>query len=143
LQLTVRQVSQFLSVSESTITRWIKHRALPAQYVGGQYRFNRAELLDWATANQVKVSTEMLDHPETEEEPVPSLAEALEAGGIFYQIQDTSKDRALRAPAALSGARSRSDHSHRRGCRPAARAQSHRAQRHPADDNALLPGAAH
>jgi len=101
LQLTVRQVSQFLSVSEATITRWIKHRALPAQYVGGQYRFNRAELLEWATTNQVRVSGEMLDHPETEDEPIPSLAEALEAGGIFYQIQDTNKDRALRALVQL------------------------------------------
>ena len=39
MQLTVRAVSQFLSVPESTVTRWIKQRGLPAQYVGGQYRF--------------------------------------------------------------------------------------------------------
>jgi PTS system nitrogen regulatory IIA component len=97
MQLTVRDVGKFLNVSESTVTRWIKQRGLPAQYVGGQYRFNRAELLEWATANRIKVSVEMFDHLESEDEPVPSLAEALEAGGIFYQLQDTSKDRALRA----------------------------------------------
>jgi len=97
LQLTVRDVSKYLNVSESTVTRWIKQRRLPAQHVAGQYRFNRAELLEWATANQVKVSLELFDHLEMEDEPVPSLAEALETGGIFYQLQDTNKERALRA----------------------------------------------
>ncbi len=97
MQLTVRDVSRFLNVSEPTVTRWIKQRGLPAQRVGGQYRFNRAELLEWATANQIKVSLEMFDHLEIEEEPVPSLVNALEAGGIFYHLQDTNKDQALGA----------------------------------------------
>jgi nitrogen PTS system EIIA component len=97
VQLTVRDVSRFLDVSESTVTRWMKQRGLPAQYVGGQYRFNRAELLEWATANQIKVSLELFDNLVTEDEPIPRLAEALAAGGIFYRLPDTSKDRALRA----------------------------------------------
>jgi nitrogen PTS system EIIA component len=97
VQLTVRQVSKFLDVAESTVIRWIKQRGLPARHVSGQYRFNRAELLEWATANQIKVSLEMFDHLETADEPPPSLAEALEEGGIFYQLPDTNKERALRA----------------------------------------------
>ncbi len=97
MQLTVRDVGKFLNVSESTVTRWIKQRGLPAQHVGGQFRFNRAELLEWATANRLKVSLEMFDHLENDYEPAPSLADALEVGGIFYQLQDTNKDRALRA----------------------------------------------
>ena len=36
MQLTVRDVSKFLNVSESTVTRWIKQRGLPSQYVGDQ-----------------------------------------------------------------------------------------------------------
>jgi PTS system nitrogen regulatory IIA component len=96
MQLMVRDVSKFLNVSEATVTRWIKQRGLPAQHVGGQYRFNRAELLEWATANQIKVSLEMFDNLETDE-PVPNLAAALEAGGIFYNLPDTNKNLALRA----------------------------------------------
>jgi PTS system nitrogen regulatory IIA component len=96
VQLTVRDVSRFLEVTEATVTRWIKQRGLPAQSIGGQYRFNRAALLEWATANRIKVSAELFDHVETEEEPVPHLAEALERGGIHYQIKDTSKESALR-----------------------------------------------
>ncbi len=97
MQLTVREVSKLFEVSEGTITRWIKNRRLPAQYLGGQYHFHRAELLEWAPANQIKVSVELFDHLENEAEPVPSLVEALEAGGIHYRLQDTNKERALRS----------------------------------------------
>lgn len=97
MQLTVRDASRFLKVSEATVSRWIKQRGLPAQYVGGQYRFHRTELLEWATANRIKVSPELFDRLQSEEEPVPSLAQALEDGGIFYGVQDTNKDRAMRA----------------------------------------------
>ena len=97
MQLTVRNVSRYLDVAEATVMRWIKQRGLPAQYVSGQYRFHRAELLEWATANQIKVAPEMFDHLESEDDPAPDLAQALETGGIHYQFQDTSKDHVLRA----------------------------------------------
>jgi PTS system nitrogen regulatory IIA component len=97
MQLTVREVSKFLDVPESTIARWIKQRGLPAQHVGGQYRFNRSELLEWATANRLKVSVELFDRLENDAEPVPSLAEALEAGGIFPRLSGSDKDSALRS----------------------------------------------
>jgi PTS system nitrogen regulatory IIA component len=97
MQLTVREVSKFLDVSEATVTRWIKQRGLPAQYVGGQYRFNRAELLEWATANRLKVSVELFDRLEGDAEAVSSLVDALEAGGIFHNLQAGGKEQALRA----------------------------------------------
>jgi PTS system nitrogen regulatory IIA component len=96
VQLTVRDVGQLLDVAESDVIRWIKQRGLPAHHVGGQYRFNRAELLEWATANRMKVSLEIFDNLESDEEPPPSLAAALEAGGIHYHLPDTNKERALR-----------------------------------------------
>lgn len=97
MQLSIRDLTKLLDVTEATVTRWIKQRALPAQQVGGQYRVNRAELLEWATANQVRVSLELFNHLEADAEAVPSLAEALESGGIHYGLQDTNKDCALRA----------------------------------------------
>jgi PTS system nitrogen regulatory IIA component len=101
MQLTVRDVSRYLNVSESTVMRWIKQRGLPSQHVGGQFRFNRAEVLEWATAQQIKVSVEMFDHLETEDEPLPTLMAALEAGGIFYNIKADDKPQALHALVGL------------------------------------------
>jgi PTS system nitrogen regulatory IIA component len=97
MQLRIRDLTKLLNVTESTVARWIKQRSLPAQQVGGQYRINRAELLEWATANQVRVSLELFDDLEADAESVPSLAEALEVGGIHYGLQDAGKEQALRA----------------------------------------------
>jgi PTS system nitrogen regulatory IIA component len=97
MQLTAREVSTFLSVPEATVLRWIKQRGLPAHQVNGQYRFNRTELLEWATAQRIKVSLELFDQTTTETEPVPHLAEALQAGGIHANLPGTTKDEALRA----------------------------------------------
>lgn len=97
MQLSVRDVSKFLDVSEATVVRWIKQRGLPAQHLGGQYRFNRAELLEWATANKIKVAVDLFDHLETDDEPAPSLAGALAAGGVFAKLAAASKEDALRA----------------------------------------------
>ena len=97
MQLTARDVSKFLNVPESSVTRWIKQRGLPAQYVGGQYRFNRVDLMEWATAHQIQVSVEVFDHLEAEDDAGPSLTASLEAGGIFYQVKDGDKEQALRA----------------------------------------------
>lgn len=97
MQLTVRDVTRYFNVTESTVTRWIKQRGLPAQRAGGgQYRFHRAELLEWATAQRIKVAAELFDDLESDAEPIPTLSEALEAGGICYDLPDTSKERALR-----------------------------------------------
>jgi PTS system nitrogen regulatory IIA component len=101
MQLSIRDLTQLLNVAESTVARWIKQRGLPARQVGGQYRVNRSELLEWATANNVRVSLELFDHLEADAEAVPSLAEALEAGGIHYQVPDTNKAQALRALVQL------------------------------------------
>lgn len=101
MQLTVRDVSRFLNTPESTVIRWIKQRGLPCQRVGGQYRFNRVDLLEWATANRIQVSVDVFDHLEADDEPGPNLLEALESGGIFYQVKDTNKELALRAMVEL------------------------------------------
>jgi PTS system nitrogen regulatory IIA component len=97
MQLSIRDLMRLLNASESDVSRWIKQRGLPVQQVAGQYRVNRAELLEWATANQVRVSLALFDHLEDDAEPVPTLSEALEIGGIHYRLPDTDKDRALRA----------------------------------------------
>ena len=91
MQLSIRDLTKLLQVNESTIANWIKKRGLPAHMVGGQYRVNRAELLEWATANQIRVSLELFDRLEGDAEPVPSLLEALEAGGIHYGLLDPAR----------------------------------------------------
>jgi PTS system nitrogen regulatory IIA component len=96
MQLGVRDVSKLLNVSEKTIYRWVSQGILPAYRVNEQYRFNRAELLEWATSRRMNVSAALFDEPESST-PIPSLVEALQAGGIFYRLSGHDKESALRA----------------------------------------------
>src|SRR5216117_1109867 len=97
MQLSVRDVSTLLSVSEKTIYRWVKQGVLPAYRVNEQYRFNRAELLEWATSRRMSVSAAVFEEPESNATPIPGLGEALRAGGIFYRLGGEDKEAVLRA----------------------------------------------
>jgi PTS system nitrogen regulatory IIA component len=97
MQLGVRDVSKLLNVSEKTIYRWVNQGILPAYRVNEQYRFNRAELLEWATSRRMNVSAALFDEPESNSTPIPSLVEALQVGGIFYRLSGRDKESALRA----------------------------------------------
>lgn len=95
MNLFVKDAAEILSVSEKTIYRWIKQGSVPAYRVNEQYRFNRAELLEWATSRRINVAPELFMTAEPEGEPLPTLSEALEAGGIFYRIEGGTRDGAL------------------------------------------------
>jgi len=99
MKISVREAARILEVSEKTIYRWIEQRKLPVHRINDQYRFNRAELLEWATNQRVPVSVQIFREPEGE--PLPSLAEALEAGGIHYRVGGRTRDEALRQVVAL------------------------------------------
>jgi len=101
MQLTVRDVAGLLEVSEKTVYRWIDDGKLPGYRISGQYRFNRAELLAWATASKLQVSSGMLLEPESAETSMPSLDEAVQAGGIHYRVSGNDPASCLRNVVAM------------------------------------------
>ncbi len=101
MQLGVRDVAGLLEVSEKTVYRWIEDGKLPGYRISGQYRFNRAELLAWATANRIHVSPGIFLEPERQEGLLPTLEQALEAGGIHYRVGGADRDTCLRNVVGL------------------------------------------
>jgi PTS system nitrogen regulatory IIA component len=97
MDLSVRESARLLKVSEKTIYRWVKQGTLPAYRVNEQYRFNRAELLEWATSQRINVSVEIFSEPENGHSPMATLTDALKAGGIHYRIGGTEKVSVLQA----------------------------------------------
>ena len=71
------EVSELLGVSAKTVYRWVKDGRLPAYRLGQQLRFNRSELLEWATAPTIHVSPEIFAEPESE---AGSFAPSLKRG---------------------------------------------------------------
>jgi len=45
-KVTIRDAAALLGVPEKTVYRWVEERGLPVHRVHGQFRFNRAELLE-------------------------------------------------------------------------------------------------
>jgi PTS system nitrogen regulatory IIA component len=97
MQLTVREAANLLNVPEKTIHRWIKQRAIPAYRINEQFLFNRAELLEWATSQRIQISPEIFLKDEPRKAPLPSLSDALKAGGVAYQVGGNDKPSVLRA----------------------------------------------
>ena len=100
MELGVRDSARILNVSEKTIYRWIKQGTLPAYRINEQYRFNRSELLEWATSRRINVSAEIFSEPQDGSAPV-GLAEAIRDGGIYYRVAGTEKTAALRSAVEL------------------------------------------
>jgi len=101
MQLTVKDVAKLLNVNEKTIYRWLKQGTLPAYQVGNQYRFNKSELLEWATSKQIGVSTDLFEEPENGQVHIKGLLEALMQGGIYYRIEGDNKESALKSVVGL------------------------------------------
>jgi nitrogen PTS system EIIA component len=101
MQLGVKEVAELLNVSEKTVYRWLKQGKLPAYKVNEQYRFNRAELLEWATAEKLQVSPQIFADPEGNSQPLPGLAEAIRSGGISYRVGGVDKTVVLRTVVEL------------------------------------------
>lgn len=95
MKLLVKDAARLLNVSDKTIYRWIKQGSIPAYRLNDQYRFNRAELLEWATSRRIPLSPEIFREEESESAPPANFAEALRAGGIYYRIGGGDKQSVL------------------------------------------------
>lgn len=101
MDLSVREVARLLSVSERTVSRWARQGTIPAHSFHDQYRFNRVELQEWAASQGRRVSPRLFAGGAPE--PPPSLALALERGGVYPDVAGHTKAEVLRAVSRLSG----------------------------------------
>lgn len=96
--LTVRDAAKLLNTAESKIYRWVDDGHIPFQRVNDQIRFHRAELLEWATARRMPISVEMFhDEDDNGGQRLPDFAQALEAGGIHYNVEGKDRESVLKA----------------------------------------------
>jgi PTS system nitrogen regulatory IIA component len=97
MKMSVKDAANILNVSEKTIYRWIKSGSIPYYRINEQIRFNRAELLEWATSQRVQISPDIFAEEEAGESAPPSLQEALKAGGIAYRVGGQDSASILRS----------------------------------------------
>ncbi len=94
MEMTVRDVARMLNVAENTVFRWINERQLPAYQVNDQYRFNQADLLEWARSHHLVVVPLLTAAGATRADP--GLAAALDIGGIYHNVGGATQTEVYR-----------------------------------------------
>jgi nitrogen PTS system EIIA component len=97
MQLTLPDVVRLFDVTENTVRKWIDEDDLPCEVVDDRYRFDRSELLEWATIRKLHVSPSIFEAVNGDAVSESSLSAALELGGIAYDVKAPDKRALLRA----------------------------------------------
>jgi PTS system nitrogen regulatory IIA component len=99
MDLTVRDAARLLHVSDRDVYRWIRDGSLPAHRLHDQYRLNRVELLEWATARKLEISPELFDNS-ARPAGASSVVQSVQDGGVYYAVPGSDKAAVLRSVAA-------------------------------------------
>jgi nitrogen PTS system EIIA component len=94
------EVASLLQTEEKAVIKWIRKDGLPATLMNGIYQVNRVDLLEWATDHGIKVPPELFLAAEADVH-FPTLAEALEAGGVHCNVPGSDKLDVLRNVVGL------------------------------------------
>ncbi|MDD5674050.1 MAG: PTS sugar transporter subunit IIA [Chitinivibrionales bacterium] len=97
MQLTVKEASRLLKLSESAVYRLIRKKEIPAYPVGKSYLFNRVELFEWAIAKNITVSPEVMGALSDATMIPPTLGDALAEGGVYFGLDGGDKQSVLKA----------------------------------------------
>ena len=97
MQLSVKDAASLLSASESALYRWIDHSEIPFYKINDEYRFNRSELLEWATSRGMQVSPDMFVDTDEDAPELPLLSEAMRAGSMLYEVEGNTNEEVLKS----------------------------------------------
>lgn len=93
--LRVEDIATAVGVSERTVLGWIKNQGLPAHMQNDRYRINRVDLLEWATSHDITIPPDVFANG-VEAPRLCELSEALEVGGVHYDLPGDTPESALR-----------------------------------------------
>lgn len=94
MRLNVQEAAELLRVSTKTIYRWAADGKIPGYRVAHGLRFDRTELIEWATANRLEVDASATPEPVEPQASAP-FDVALLTGGIHYRVEGATRDEVL------------------------------------------------
>jgi PTS system nitrogen regulatory IIA component len=94
--LTIKQLSEYLMVSEKTIYRMLEKNILPAIRVGGQWRFRKKDIDSWidSQVRKVEIDGDRRVLAEFEQSEI-EIALLLEEENIWLETHPMSRDEVL------------------------------------------------
>ncbi len=85
MKLLISDVARIFGVSENTVARWVRQENLPVHVINSQYRFDRAELIEWAATNHIPLKSDVFHRPSSRAVH-GALSKAMERGGVAANI---------------------------------------------------------
>lgn len=110
MDLTVKDVANYLNVSESTIRRWLTEKKIPSYKIHNQPRFSLIEIQDWVMSHNLSKEngvSPFTHHPQGKVEGDVlaetkggskqfSLYRAINKGGVLNDIPSLNKEEVIR-----------------------------------------------
>ncbi len=102
MDLELKDVSEMLNVSESTVRLWLAEGKIPAYYINNTYRFNRMEIENWVMKGKKeaerRASAEAIPAESASQggSKQYSLYRALHRGGILNNLEGETKEEIIR-----------------------------------------------
>ncbi len=100
MDLKIKDVTELLNVSESTIKRWISDGKMPYYRLHNQYRFSRNEIENWVLSCKQGGDFSPFDEEETPERRLGTqqfgLFRAVHKGGVYSNIPGETKEEVIR-----------------------------------------------
>ncbi len=93
MELKIKDIVEFLQVSEKTVYRWIKEKKIPCYRINHQYRFNKSEINEWILSNKIELSASLIHLSSSD--GGDGLSRLLERGGVFSGITGGSVQEVL------------------------------------------------
>lgn len=97
MALTINEVAARLNLPAETIHRWIRQGKIPMRRSGGTYAI-RSELLEvWANEHKLEIQEQSGkgDAPGASAPEFDSVLEAMQRGGVFYDLSASDRETAL------------------------------------------------
>jgi PTS system nitrogen regulatory IIA component len=107
MDLKIKDVAELLSVSTTTIRRWLKEGKIPAYQLNHQYRFSKSEIEDWMMQCKLKLDQDGFS-PFAEKQIYPpvgglqqySLYRAMHKGGALIDVAGKTKAQLIKNTVA-------------------------------------------
>lgn len=95
MQLSLPDISKYIGVAENTILRWVRQGKIPVKQKGNLFIFQRSALEKWASRHNITLASDKKQADEAPKATLPTLSEAIENGGIYYNITGNTVEDVL------------------------------------------------
>ncbi|MCF8110871.1 MAG: PTS sugar transporter subunit IIA [Desulfobacteraceae bacterium] len=97
MELTIQEFCKCLDMPLNTIERWIRQGRIPVKRVENKCIFNDTALRKWAEEHNLHYHPPGEMQTENSSEKLVTLTEAVESGGIYYDISGDTVEEVLAA----------------------------------------------